>query len=184
MAAGSLARRYARALLALGEQGKSTTLDRLGREIGDLAKAMTNSSELAETLSHPAFPRQERRKILEAILRRLGASGPTKNFTFLLLDRDRLAIIPDVSRELSAMIDHKLGRTSAAVTSATQLSPAQLAKLKQTLESISGKTVELSATEDPALLGGVVAQVGDMLYDGSLRTQLERIRTTLPSGQR
>jgi F-type H+-transporting ATPase subunit delta len=143
---------------------------------------MKVSPELKETLSNPAFPRDDRRKVLEALLRRAVASPVTRNFTLLLLDRDRLGVLPDVSRELSRMIDEKAGRTSATVTSAKPLTPAQLTKLKQELEKLSGKTVTVEKAEDPSLLGGVVAKVGDIVYDGSLRTQLEKMRQSLPQG--
>ena len=85
-----------------------------------------------------------------------------------------------VSTELDVMIDERAGRVSATVTSAIPLSPIQLDQLKRALESLSGKQVELEKREDPDLLGGVVAKIGDLVYDGSLRTQLEQMRERLP----
>lgn len=79
------------------------------------------------------------------------------------------------------MIDDKAGRVKAVVTSAKPLSPLQLSQIKQTLEQVSGKTVDMDKKEDAELLGGVVAQVGDVVYDGSIRTQLERMRASLTS---
>lgn len=180
MIAGSLARRYARAMMAIGVEQKN--FEKLGREIETLAKAMQVSPELKETLANPAFPRDDRRKVLEALLRRAVASPTTRSFTLLLLDRDRLSVLPDVSRELKRMIDEKAGRTSATVTSAKPLTAMQLNQLKSSLEKLSGKTVTIEKAEDPALLGGVVAKVGDVVYDGSLRTQLEKMRSNLPQG--
>jgi F-type H+-transporting ATPase subunit delta len=179
MISGSIARRYARALMAIGVDDGS--YEQLGRELAGLADAMQISAELAATLSNPAFPRSDRKKVLEAILQRLGASRTIRNFTLLLLDRERLGIVPAVARELAAMIDEKVGRVSAEVVSATPLAPAQVAKLQRKLEQLSGKSVRMSTTADPELLGGVVAQVGDIVYDGSLRTQLRKIRQELLS---
>lgn len=177
MASGSLARRYARALLEIGvEQG---SYERLGREVAQLADAIKSSSELEAALSNPAFPRSEREKILRAVLQRLGASQPVVNFTRLLLDRERVFALPDISRELMAMIDEKAGRVKAKITSAAPLSPSQEQQILRTLEGLSGKKIEVEKDQDPALLGGVVAQVGDLVYDGSLRTQLEKIRRGL-----
>jgi F-type H+-transporting ATPase subunit delta len=102
-----------------------------------------------------------------------------RNFTLLLLERERLAALPDIARELSAMIDEKTGRVTALVTSATPLTQVQITKIKSTLESISGKQVQVEQKEDPALLGGVVAKIGDLVYDGSLRTQLAQMRHSL-----
>ena len=179
MIAGSLSRRYARALLDIGVDNNN--YEALGREIRALADALRSSSELVEALSNPAFPRSDRQKVLEALFPRLGASQITRNFTLLLLDRDRMRILPDVARELEAMINEKAGRVGATVVSATKLTPMQLDALKKALEKLSGKTVEMHKSEDPELLGGVVAKVGDVVYDGSLRTQLEQIRQGINS---
>jgi F-type H+-transporting ATPase subunit delta len=177
MITGSIARRYARALMGIGVDGKN--YEALGRELGRLAEAMKISEELSATLSNPAFPRADRRKVLEAVMKRLGASPTIRNFTLLLLDRERLAIVPDVARELALMIDEKVGRVTAEVTSATPLAPGQADELRKKLEQLSGKSVQLSTEQDAELLGGVVAKVGDIIYDGSLRTQLRRMRQEL-----
>lgn len=177
MPTGSIARRYARALMGIGvEDG---TYEAMGRQLGVLARAMKTSQELSETLSNPAFPRADRRKVLRAILERIQATKTVESFTMLLLDRERLAVLPDISRELDRMIDERAGRIAAEVVSAQPLTDDQAAQLKAALEKLSGKQVELARREDPALLGGVVAKVGDIVYDGSLRTQLAQLRTSL-----
>lgn len=177
MIAGSVARRYARALLQIGTEDGN--LERIGREVGVLARAFKRSAELAQTLTNPVFPRSEREKVLRALLDRIGAIQAVTNFTRLLLDRERLNVLPDIARELEAMIDARAGRVAAKVTSAAPLEEPQKKRLVKTLESLSGKKVDMTVEHDPALLGGVIAQVGDVVYDGSLRTQLERIRQEL-----
>lgn len=177
MSSGSLARRYARALLALGLEDKN--LEQLGKDVRNLATAIRESGELAEALSNPAFPRSDREKILIAVLERLKAKKTAVNFTKLLLDRERVAALPDISRELDAMIDEHAGRVRAEVTSAKPLTSAQLSRLVKALETMSGKKILVETFEDAALLGGVVAKVGDQVYDGSLRTQLRQLRTSL-----
>lgn len=177
MAAGSLARRYARALLEIGLEEKN--LEELGKEVSDLAAAVASSSELTETLTNPAFPRSDRDKILSAVLSRLGASQTTVNFTRLLLDRERVAALPDIARELAVLIDENAGRVRAVITAARPLSSAQLSRLIKALEELSGKKILAETREDPALIGGVVAKVGDQVYDGSLRTQLSQLRRSM-----
>lgn len=177
MISGSIARRYARALIEIGK--KSGTIDSLGREVRSLARAIESSPELAETLANPAFPQSDRENVLKAVLDRIGASKTTKSVTALLLDRERMDIVPDVSRELDRMIDDEAGRAQAEVTASAPLSPAQTERLRRALERLSGKTVQMTVREDPSLLAGAVAKLGDTVYDGSLRTQLERLRTTL-----
>ena len=177
MIAGSIARRYAKALLEIGVADGN--YERLGREVRALSRALKSSQELAVALSNPAFARTDREKILRAILQRLGASQMVVNFTRLLLDRARLAVLPDISRELDALIDARAGRVAAAVRSAVPLDAGQLERLTQALEQLSGKKVEVKIDTDPSLLGGVVAKLGDIVYDGSLRTQLERMKQAL-----
>jgi F-type H+-transporting ATPase subunit delta len=177
MVTGSVARRYAKALLLIGIDDGN--FDRIGREVRALAGAIKRSAELAQTLANPIFARSDREKVLRALLDRIGATQSVVNFTRLLLDRERVAAIPDISRELDALIDARAKRVAAKVRSATPLDEQQKKRLVKTLESLSGKTVDMVVEHDPSLLGGVVAQVGDLVYDGSLRTQLERIRQDL-----
>jgi F-type H+-transporting ATPase subunit delta len=174
---GSLARRYARALLQLGTEEGS--FDRMGNEVQGLADAVHSSKDLSEVLSNPAFPRSEREQVLQAIAERVGASQTVKNFARLLLDRERVNILPDVARELSALIDEKAGRVKAIATAAIPLSSNEAENLVRALEKRSGKKVELETRRDPNLLGGVVAKLGDTVYDGSLRTQLKRLQEHL-----
>lgn len=175
----SVARRYAKALMELGvERGN---YERLGKELGSLARAIKGSPELATTLTNPAFSREVREKVLRGVLTRIGAATEVVNFTRLLLDRERVAQLPDMARELAAMIDERAGRVEAVVTSAVPLTPVQEQALLQKLEALSGKKVQMRVVHDPALLGGVVAKLGDVVYDGSLRTQLHKMREELVS---
>lgn len=177
MIAGSLARRYARAILDVGlSKGNH---EQLGQELDDLSAAYAGSRDLSEALTNPAFPRAQRRSVLEAIVQRVGASRETRNFTLLLFDRERLPYLPAIARELRAMVDEKVGRVRASVTSARPLSADHIQAIQQALEKATGRKVLLDKGEDPALLGGVVAKVGDVVYDGSVRTQLELMRESI-----
>jgi F-type H+-transporting ATPase subunit delta len=177
MSSGSLARRYAKALLEIGTEDGS--YKRIGEEVAGLAHAIRISDELSTILANPVFPRAEREKIILAILQRIGASKTVTNFSKLLLDRERISAIPDISNALSSMIDEMSGQITAEVVSAGPLSVSQKAELKTTLEALSGKKIQIEVKEDKALLGGVVAKVGDLVYDGSLRTQLRELKRTL-----
>lgn len=177
MSSGSLARRYAKALMEIGTEDGS--YKRIGQDVAALAKAIKTSDELSSILSNPVFPRSDREKIILAILQRIGASATVINFSKLLLDRERIAAIPDISRALSAMIDDVSGQITAEVLTAAPLTSTQQAELKTTLESLSGKKIQFDIKEDKELLGGVVAKVGDLVYDGSLRTQLRELRRSL-----
>ena len=173
MASGSLARRDAKAV---------TSLPPAQAAAGDhrsLAKALHDSAELVTVLTNPAIRRGDRRRVIDGLLEKIGAQPNTKNLVYLLLDGERMSSIQAISRELDAMIEAKAGRVSATITSAKPLDAAQMSSITAALETLSGKKVEVTRKEDPALLGGVVAKVGDVVYDGSLRTQLRTLREEL-----
>lgn len=177
MLVGSLARRYAKALLGLAIDKKA--LDKVGTDLRALRAAYKAAPELGDVLANASFKRAQRKAVLDAVLTRIGAHDLVKTFAYLLLDKERLAVLPDISRELDAMIEARAGRVQAEVISAVPLTPGQLAQLTTTLEKLSGKKVTVEKKQDPALLGGVVAKVGDVVYDGSLRTQLRALRDQL-----
>jgi F-type H+-transporting ATPase subunit delta len=173
MVSGSLARRYAKAVMGL-PAGVAVAAD-----LRVLAKALADSAELVTVLSNPAIRRGDRRKVLDALLVRINAQPHTKNLIYLMLDGERMASLPAISREVDAMIEAKAGRVSATITSAKPLDMTQVSQITAALEKLSGKKVDVSRKEDANLLGGVVAKVGDVVYDGSLRTQLRTLREEL-----
>lgn len=177
MSSGSLARRYAKALMEIGLEDGS--YKRIGQDVTALGNAISSSDELSDLLSNPVFPRSQREEIVIAILKRTGASPTVTNFIKLLGDRERMSILPDISRELNVMIDSQSGQLTAEVVSAVPLNMMQQTELRKALEKLSGKKIQLEIKEDSALLGGLIAKVGDLVYDGSLRTQLQEIRRNL-----
>jgi len=177
MVTGSLARRYARAIVEIGTQHGN--LDKIGADLRSLAKAMHDSAELVTALTNPAIRRADRRNVIDGLLQRVGAEQYTSNVVRLLLDGERLSSLPAIAREVDAMIEARAGRMAAEVTSARSLDDGELAQLTAALERLSGKRLTVTRREDPELLGGVVAKLGDTVYDGSLRTQLRTLRDEL-----
>ncbi len=177
MIVGSIGRRYAKALLQIGVATKS--FDALGRELDRAAETIARSSELKEALDNPIFPAGKRRLVLEELARRLALSTTVRNLLLLLLEKGRIAVLPDIARAHRELVDEQAGRARAILTSAAPLDPAVEVQIKTALERQTGKTVILDKKIDPTLIGGVVAQVGDLVFDGSLRTQLERVRAEL-----
>ncbi len=177
MAAGSLARRYAKAVLEIGTENKN--LEKMGADLRSLSKAMKDSAELQSVLTNPAIRRADRRRVIDGLLSAIGAQPLTKNLVYLLLDSERLSSVGDISREVDTMIESRSGKITAEVISAKPLEMAQLTEITVALEKLSGKKVTVTKREDASLLGGVVAKLGDKVYDGSLRTQLRNLRDEL-----
>jgi len=177
MVSGSLARRYAKAMFDIGSSQGDLT--KLGQDIRSLAKAMNESRELNTLLSNPAIRRADRKRVVDGLLGQIGVQTASRNLVYLLLEGERLGTLPGISRALDAMIEEKAGRVAAEVISAKPLDQNQLSQITVALEKLSGKKVSVTTRQDPDLLGGVVAKVGDTVYDGSLRTQLRTLRDEL-----
>ena len=169
-----MARRYAKALLSLGEdEGR---LDALTREVRSLGDAVASSQELRSLLASPVVPQEARRGVMEQIAARLGLSPTVRSAALLLTDRRRGAALPDVARALDALVDERAGKVKAEVTSAAPLTDAQALQVQGALERLTGRKIALSRAVDASLIGGVVARVGDKVFDGSVRTRLEQLR--------
>ena len=177
MVSGSLARRYAKAIFEIGSQQGDLT--KLGQDVRSLANAMTTSKELETALSNPAIRRSDRKKVIDGLLSAIGVQTASRNLVYILLEGERMSSLPAISRELDRMIEEKAGRVAAEIVSAKPLDPNQVSQITVALEKLSGKKVSVTTRQDPELLGGVVARVGDTIYDGSLRTQLRTLRDEL-----
>jgi F-type H+-transporting ATPase subunit delta len=177
MGAGSVSRRYARALFSMGvDRG---TFEPLGKELEAFSDLWSGSAELRQALENPVFKPSEKRAVLQGILPRVTPTAEVQNFILLLLERRRLPGIASISRAYREMADAHTGRVRAHVTSAQPLAAAELERVRQSLARRTGKQVILEASVDPTLIGGLVARVGDLVLDGSVRTQLGTLREKL-----
>jgi F-type H+-transporting ATPase subunit delta len=175
--ASSVARRYARALLSLGlEEGR---FEQYGDELEAVVEARKASRELASILDNPGYSPQQRRAAVDAVSSALNLSPLTVNFLQLLIDRQRIGDLAQIARVYRTLVDQQAGRVRATITSAGPLSEHQLERLREAIGRMTGRSIVLEAKTDPSIIGGVVAQVGAKLLDGSLRTQLERMREDL-----
>ena len=174
---GSVARRYAKALFEIGVA--EGNYERLGQELADLARAYTDSADLRLALENPVIKTAEKQAILNALLPRVAPSPSVQRFARLLLERGRIGILRAASRFYSNLADERAGQVRATVTSAAPMSPGDLDRVRKALEARTGRKVLIQTTVDPALIGGVVARVGDLILDGSVRTQLDEMRHRL-----
>ncbi len=172
--AGSVARRYARALFQIGvDRG---TFEAFGRELDAIAGVIDGSTDLRQALANPIFRMHQRRAVLDELLPRLAPSREVQSFALLLLDRGRISILPTAARAYAEMVDVQLGRVRATITAARVLDGATAQRLKEVLAQRTGKQVIATFAVDPELIGGIVAKVGDLVLDGSLRARLESLR--------
>jgi F-type H+-transporting ATPase subunit delta len=173
----NVARRYAKALLEIGVETK--TLPSLVDEVAAVAEAYAGSVELQRALDNPLVAYQAKKAILADVADRAGVGIVTKHTLFLLGDRRRLHALPAIAQLLREMSDAKQGILRAEVTTAVRLSDAYYEKLKDKLEKMTGQRVAIDKHEDPSILAGVIARIGDRVYDGSLRTRLTELGNSL-----
>ena len=177
MARGAVARRYAKALFELSkEAGQVAEVVGELTAIGDL---LEGNPELHDALFRPLHPVAERRAVLDGVTDRIGASTMVQSFFSLLIDQRRLIDFPAIREEFERLANEDAGLRRAEVVSAGPLRDGQLERLRRALSNRTGGEVEVSVRVDPSLLGGVIAKVGDLVFDGSLRTQLRQLRANL-----
>ena len=179
MIGGSLSRRYAKALFQLGLEGHKE--EETGQEVERLVAAYTNSP-LARVLNNPAFPLRSRKNILLEVARSLGLSPTVSHFLSLLLERDRLTFLTSITAYYRRLLDEMKGRVEARVVTASPMDEAILGRLREALRKISAKEVVLQEETDPGLIGGLVIHMEGKIYDGSVRTQLEKMRERIERG--
>lgn len=179
MVEGSLSRRYAKALFQLALEGNQE--ERVGQEIERLV-AVYEASPLAAALNNPAFAVRNRKNVLVQVARELKLSELVVHFLSLLLERDRLAFIPSIVSRYRRLLDEKKGRVEARVAAVAPLEADVLARLGEALKKVSGKEVILHQQSDPELIGGMVLELEGRLYDGSVRTQLAKMKERMARG--
>jgi F-type H+-transporting ATPase subunit delta len=109
----------------------------------------------------------------------MGASRTLRNYLFVIIDQRRAGMLQEIEQAFSRLLDARQGITQAAVTSATELTPQERAELAEALVKLTGEKVQAQFKTDAALIGGAVVRIGSTIYDGSVRTQLERLRAKM-----
>jgi F-type H+-transporting ATPase subunit delta len=173
---GPVARRYARALLGLVPPDE---VDGVGQQLQALALALSVSAALRNVMFNPTFPREQKRRTLLGVARAFNASPMVQNLTNLLLDRNRVDQIPAIASIYRDLSDERSGRARARVITAQPLPRDVEGRLAQALSRTIKREVAMQTEVDPQVLGGVQAQVGSLLFDGSLKTKLETLRREL-----
>jgi len=172
--AASIARRYAGALFDVTR--KAGTEDRAGQELSTLASVVTGHAELRQVFETPALPPQVKRSVLTALVSQMGPiSGELQRLLDLLGERDRLGMIPVVASAFTERLMQARKILPAEIVTAVPLSEASRTALVGALAKAVGTQVTISERIDPAIIGGVVAKVGSVVFDGSVTRQLERL---------
>jgi F-type H+-transporting ATPase subunit delta len=176
MPQGASARRYAEAAFDLAKKhGK------LDRWLSDLrtAAGILADPRLLLALENPKAPRARKRQFLDAAFT-VTLDPMVRNLLYLLVDRGRVGLLGRIAEEFGNLYNREMGIVVADVTTAVDLSEAQRQKVQDRLRQLTGaKQIDLRVHTDPRIIGGMIARVGDMLYDGSVRTRLSELQERL-----
>jgi F-type H+-transporting ATPase subunit delta len=172
----SVSRRWARALLDVVDKDVDAAL----LQLEAFSRAFAGTPNFAELLKNPHFSCSQQEAFIQSLLRTTSGVNPyVANFMRLLARRGRLAVLDTIIRTLHGLADLQKNRLRGKLSLARPLSFAQTKALQQALEEKTQKALLLETVVDKSLIGGVSIQVGNMLFDGSLKGQLENLRGRL-----
>lgn len=180
MITNAIAKRYAKALIQLAaEEG---AVEKFQDELRSFACVLEHLPENTAFFFSPAFSGSEKKALLTEIIGRLSISGTVANLLFLLLEKNRLDQLQPIIAAYRSFADQLSGTLRGTVTSALPLDDGQVKEIRDMLEKSTGKKILLQVDYDPSLIGGVVTKIGDKVFDGSIKTQLDRIQDILQKG--
>ena len=175
--ASGVASRYANALFDLAKERGG--LEQAGADLASLQQAIGESDDLARLLRSPIVSREQHARATAAIAERIGASETVRNFLGVLASQRRLGALPAIIDRFASLLAAHRGEETAEVTSAETLDEAQLGSVRDAVAHYAGRPVQLTASVDPSLLGGMVVRIGSRMIDASLKTKLHNLELSM-----
>jgi F-type H+-transporting ATPase subunit delta len=181
MSSRASAARYARALLDVVI--KDGNPEQVEQQLIAFTELVERTPQLRKALSSPAVPTTAKRGIIEQVIARMQLSPPLARLLLMLADGERLVLIANLAPTYSAALREHRQVVQAEVTTAMPMPAEQLAQFENRLAQATGRRVTMTSRVDPSLIGGAVARVGSVVYDGSVAKQLEKMRERLEKGR-
>lgn len=172
-----LARRYSKALFAVGKE--QDAFEQYGEVLQGLKSLFDSKPEVVDALTNPLYPMETKEKVMVALAESMGVDKIMSNFLNLLVQKKRAEILPEIAEEFQIMVNEEKNIVHGSVVSAVELNSDLQAKIQATLEKLTGKKVELSTSVDPTIIGGIIAKVGDLVLDGSIKAQLAGLNDSI-----
>ena len=173
----NISKRYARAFFEIANEKKQ--IEPYYNELNQFASVISQNKSLKDFLANPVFEQASKKGVVDNIISKLKLSGMTVSFLRLLVDKKRIDILEDIVICYRHLMDETLKKVRVNVKTAFALSDELKSFISSNLEKTLGKKVDMTVEEDTTLLGGVVIGVGDTLYDGSIKSQLNNMRNLL-----
>jgi len=180
MISGSLPRRYARALIQLAQDAKQ--LEGFGQALRSLSNVLRQTPDFLSVLSNDLIDFNQRLAAMEAIAAQWSFPLYLKNFLFILVRKERVALLPEIVREFERFEDEILGIVRVTVETPSVPDTAILDRVGKILSQKLKKKVIAEGKADPSMIGGMILKVDHTVYDGSVERELERIKENMLKG--
>lgn len=177
----AVARRYAKALLLIGkEDGQAETYR---EELESFSNLLSENPALEQAVTNPLYDAAGRRHVLETVMDKQGLTGVLRAFLLLIFEKGRFGFVKHINDFYQKLADELRGVGRATLVTAMELPSDTVEKIREALSKMTGNDVKLEVEQDPDLIGGIVTKVGDLVLDGSIRTQLQNMRESLKRGE-
>ncbi len=177
----AISRRYANALMLIGKEDGQA--EKYREELEAFADLMAKEVQLEKAINNPLYDNGERRQVLSSVLDKLNLSKVMNSFLTLLFDKGRIEFLSSINEFYQKLADDIKGVAYASVVSASELSKDAVEKIRDSLSKRTGKDIVLQVEKDASLIGGVVTKIGDLVLDGSIKTQLLRMKESFKKGE-
>ncbi len=181
MIGSKIPRRYAKALLSLGQEDGQYM--EYGQNLQEFTSFCSVNTEFYQVVSNRLFSVEERKKVLDVALNRSPFSNVVKNFLRLLLDKNRIRAVEDITDYYSKLMDEISGITRATIITARPIKQESVDKLENALKRFTSKDAKIEIEEDKSLIGGLIVKMGDLVLDGSVRAQIEGLKESFKRGE-
>ena len=172
-----IAKRYAKALVRLAEEKK--TVDKTRDDLAAFVSAVDSSPDLQKLFASPVFTPENKKAVIRELAIKMSLDPTTQRFVEHLAETNRIRYVKEMFEAFREILAERTNRAMAKLTTATAISAADLADIKKKLETLTGKQVDIDAQVDASLIGGVKAQIGSTIYDGTIKNQLSKMRSQL-----
>lgn len=172
-----IAKRYAKALVELAEEKK--TVDKTRDDLSAFVDAVDSLPALQKLFASPVFTPENKKAVIRELAGKLDLQETTRRFVEHLAETGRIRYLKDVYEAFLVLLAERQNRAAVRLTTAVSIKSGDLADIKKKLEALTAKQVDIDTQVDASLIGGAKAQIGSVIYDGTIRNQLSKMRSTL-----
>lgn len=172
-----IAKRYAKALVELSEEKK--TVDKTKADLTAFVGAVDAQPAMQKLFASPVFTPENKKAVIKELAGKLNLQPATQRFVEHLAETGRIRYVKDVHEAFLAILAERQNRATVQLTTAASINAGELEGIKKKLETLTGKQVDIDPKVDATLIGGAKARIGSVIYDGTIKNQLDKMREQL-----